>query len=80
MADYFPLVSRAVASLDPNTRERREAIYARAREALDRQLLSLDPPIAVADLARERLALSDTIAKVEAQYTRPAEPLLPAKP
>ena len=29
------------------------------------------------DLARERLALSDTIARVEAQYARPAEPLPP---
>ena len=82
MADYFPLVSRAVASLDPNTRERREAIYARAREALDRQLLSLDPPIPAADLARERAAIADCIARVEAQYQapRPITPPLPKTP
>lgn len=82
MADYFPLVSRAVASLDPNTRDRREAMYVRAREALDRQLLSLDPPISPTDLARERAALAETIARVEAQYAapRPITPPVPAKP
>lgn len=80
MADYFPLVSRAVSALDPNTRDRRNAIYARAREALDRQLLSLDPPIATVDLERERLALSDTIARVEAQFAPAASPLPPPAP
>ncbi|MCA0339417.1 MAG: hypothetical protein LCH61_09060 [Proteobacteria bacterium] len=79
MADYFPLVSRAVNALDPNTQERREAIYARAREALDRQLLSLDPPIAAADLERERAALTDTIARVEAQFQAP-RPITPPQP
>ncbi|HRK25557.1 MAG TPA: hypothetical protein PLQ11_11445, partial [Beijerinckiaceae bacterium] len=68
MADYLPLIQRAVAALDPNTRERREAIYARAREALNRQLLSLDPPIATVDLQRERNALDDTIRIVETAY------------
>lgn len=79
MADYFPLVSRAVASLDPNTKDRREAIYARAREALDRQLLSLDPPIPEVDLKRERAALADTIVRVEAQF-QPPRPITPPQP
>ena len=80
MADYFPLISRAVAALDPNTRERREAIYARAREALNRQLLSLEPPIAAADLQRERNVLDDTIRKVEDEYAPPAPVHEPAQP
>lgn len=74
MADYLPLISRAVSALDPNTRERREAIYARAREALNRQLLSLDPPIAAADLQRERNVLDETIRTVEAGF-QPATPV-----
>lgn len=69
MADYFPLISRAVAGLSPNTKEQREAIYARAREALTRQLTSLDPPIPEADLWRERNALEETVRRVEAEYT-----------
>lgn len=80
MADYLPLISRAVSALDPNTRERREAIYARAREALNRQLLSLDPPIAAADLQRERNVLDETIRTVEAGF-QPAPPTqAPAEP
>jgi hypothetical protein len=71
MADYFPLITRAVSALDPNTPERREAIYARAREALDRQLTSLDPPIPESDLRRERGALEATIRRVEQQFATP---------
>lgn len=78
MADYFPLISRAVAGLVPNSREAREAIYARAREALTRQLTNLDPPIPDADLWRERNALEETIRRVEAQY--PTAPPLTVRP
>lgn len=75
MADYFPLISRAVGALDPNTLERREVIYARAREALVRQLQSLDPPIAEPDLRREKNVLDETILRVEAAQT-PAQSAL----
>lgn len=83
MADYFPLISRAVSGLDPNTAERRLAIYARAKEALDRQLRSLDPPISTEDLARESAALDSAIARLEAQFAAPpvvAAPPPPAPP
>lgn len=78
MADYFPLISRAISALSPNTREAREAIYARARDALTRQLTNLDPPIPEADLWRERNALEETIRKVEVQF--PPLPRPEAKP
>ncbi len=80
MADYYPLIQRAVASLDPNTRERREAIYGRAREALNRQLLSLDPPIATVDLQRERNVLDDTIRRVEQEFAAAPAPLPETRP
>lgn len=78
MADYYPLISRAVSALDPNTLERRDAIYKRAREALDRQLLSLDPPIPESDLRRERGALEATIRRVETEFAPPPPPFRPA--
>ena len=78
MADYFPLISRAVEGLNPNTREVREQLYARAREALTRQLTSLDPPIPDADLWRERNALEETIRRVEAAQLQAPPPPPPA--
>jgi hypothetical protein len=34
MVDYFPVLDRAVAALNPNTKEARRALYDRARRAL----------------------------------------------
>jgi hypothetical protein len=44
MADYYPLISRAVAALDKNSGENRRAIYERARNALLAQLRGVTPP------------------------------------
>lgn len=69
MTDYRPLLSRAIAGLDPNTGEARRAIYDRARTALVNQLRGINPPLSEGDITRERLALEDAIRKVEAEAT-----------
>ena len=66
MADYTPLISRAVAALTENTGEARRAVYDRARTALIAQLRGMDPPLAEEHVTRERLALEEAIRKVEA--------------
>ena len=43
MADYHPLISRAVTGLDKNTGEGRRALYERARTALVTQLRGVEP-------------------------------------
>jgi len=87
MADYHPLIARAVESLDSSTGEARRALYERARAALVSQLRSIEPPLSEADITRERLALEDAIRKVEAESVRKARserptpaPLAPAPP
>ena len=45
MADFYPLLSRAIASLPDNTPEARQSLYERARSVLLSQLRSLDPPL-----------------------------------
>jgi len=70
MADYHPLVSRAVGGLDKSTGENRRALYDRARTALVNQLRSVEPPLDESDITRERLALEEAIRKVEAEAVK----------
>lgn len=80
MADYYPLLARAVAALPNSTRESRASIYERARKALLGQLRSLDPPVSPEHLEVESKALDDAIARLEAELAQePARPE-PARP
>jgi hypothetical protein len=74
MADYYPLIARAVTGLDKNTGENRRALYERARTALVNQLRSVKPTLDESDITRERLALEDAIRKVEADSVTRARP------
>jgi hypothetical protein len=68
MADYYPLIARAVSGLDPNASgESRRALYERARTALISQLRSVEPALTEAEITRERLALEEAVRKVEAE-------------
>src|SRR5580692_285612 len=82
MADYHPLIARAVDGLGTSTGEARRALYERARAALVAQLRSIEPALSEADITRERLALEDAIRKVEAETVRKAraEPRAAAPP
>src|SRR5262245_57054497 len=70
MADYYPLIARAVAGLDKSTGEARRALYDRARTALVTQLRGVDPSLTEGDITGERIALEDAIRKVEAEAAR----------
>ncbi len=67
MADYYPLLSRAVGGLSDSSAEARRSIYERARKALVGQLQAIQPPIAEADIARETDALDEAVARIEAE-------------
>ncbi len=72
MANYYPLIGKAVAGLEKNTGEARRILYERARNALVTQLRSVTPPLSESDITRERLALEEAIRKVEADAARRA--------
>jgi len=82
MADYRPLITRAVEGLGTSTAEARRTLYERARTALVAQLRGVKPPLSEAEITRERLALEDAIRKVEAESVRKwrTEPRPPATP
>lgn len=68
MADYHPLIARAVQGLPDPAPDMRAAVYDRARTALFAQLRSLDPPLSEEEFEAERHALESAIATVEAEY------------
>src|SRR5581483_8310560 len=82
MADYYPLIARAIAGLDPQAPgESRRALYERARAALIAQLRSVEPPLSESEITRERLSLEEAVRKVESEAaqrareaSRPADP------
>lgn len=70
MADYYSLLSRAIAALPQSAPETRQAVYERARKALFHQLRSIQPPVAEADIEAEGRALDEAIARLELEAVR----------
>lgn len=70
MANYQPLIAKAVAGLEKNTGEARRVLYERARNALVTQLRAVTPALSESDITRERLALEEAIRKVEGDAVR----------
>ena len=71
MADYYSLISRAVAALEINSFEERCAIYNRAHAAQSYQLGK--PPFNKADFDRQRSMLEDAISRVETEANEQAD-------
>jgi hypothetical protein len=77
MADFFPLISRAVSMLpDTATQSDRDAIYNKARAALERQLRSIEPALTEENIAKELGTLELSIAKVEGDFATPKNEVL----
>jgi len=70
MADYYPLLAKAVSALPSSDREQRTAIYERARKALVGQLKSITPPVEDSDIERESVALDAAIARLEEELAQ----------
>src|ERR1700748_2960646 len=73
MADYYPLIARAIAGLDPSAPgESRRSLYERPRAALIAQLRSVQPPLSESEITRERLSLEEAVRKVESEAAQRA--------
>jgi tetratricopeptide (TPR) repeat protein len=73
--DYYPLIARAVAGLDDNTRGARDAVYQRARAA---QRVHFDSVADRAEVLGEHHALEDAIRTVESEFTPLSRSIDPA--
>src|SRR5262249_7382194 len=84
MVDYYSILTRAVASLNPNTGEQRRALYDRARQTLADRLRAVDPSLSHTDLSTESAALEAAIERIESHIAgdlaKRAAPPRPANP
>ncbi len=92
MAEYYAVLSKAVASLEVNTAEARRAVYDKARNALIGQLKAIVPPLPTSEISRQRLELEEAIRRAEREATsaagaaptrtvvRPSQPAASAAP
>jgi len=80
MADYYPLLAKAVAGLPDPTAEARQAVYERARKALFGQLRTLDPPVPEDAIEREAQALERAVAQLETEIVARSIPETGAPP
>jgi hypothetical protein len=78
MADYYPLLAKAVAAQAQSDPEKRRAIYDRARKALLAQLRAIEPPIPDADIERESQALDDAVNRLENELGAAPEAVAPS--
>jgi hypothetical protein len=63
--DFYPVIARAIASLEQDTAEARQAVYDRARRVLREQVRDLEPALSPSERMDEMLALEEAIRKVE---------------
>jgi hypothetical protein len=67
MVDYYKIVQRSVAVLNPDTEATRQALYERARAALAKQLCLKTPPLPNDRIRAELAALEDAIKQIESE-------------
>jgi hypothetical protein len=67
MVDYYKIVQRSVAALNPDTEAARQALYERARAALAKQLCLKTPPVPNDSIRAELAALEEAIKKAEGE-------------
>ena len=67
MADYYPILARAVSRLAINNAQARQEVYERVRTVLAAELSRQDPQKSTLEILRERSSLETAIRRVEAE-------------
>jgi hypothetical protein len=67
MVDYYKIVQRSVAALNPDTEATRQALYERARASLAKHLCLKNPPVPNDNIRAELSALEEAVKKVESE-------------
>ena len=67
MADFCTILRDAIAGSKADNATNRAALYARAREALEKRLNSLSPPLSAEAQQQQREALEEAVRRIEAE-------------
>ena len=67
MADYYPILARAVCGLATNNAQTRHELYEHAREFLVAELRRRDPQISTSRIIGERVILETAILRLESE-------------
>ena len=67
MADYYPILARAVCGLTTNNAQTRHELYEHAREFLVAELRRRDPQISTSRIIGERVILETAILRLESE-------------
>ncbi len=73
MADYYSILKKTLSGLPKNTAENRQAVYGRARQAIDKQLRGLEPTPPEEAIARQMKLLEEAIETVESEFLSAAQ-------
>ncbi|MDJ0612468.1 MAG: hypothetical protein QNJ29_02250 [Rhizobiaceae bacterium] len=84
MADYYSILKKTIDGLPNNTPEVRQAVFRKARTAIETQLRGMSPTPSEQAIATQLRLLEDSILVVDAEYGTPApaasqpEPVAPS--
>jgi hypothetical protein len=67
MADYYPILARAVPRLATNNAQARQELYEHARKVLAAQLRRHDPQFSTPETISERIAFEAATLRLEAE-------------
>ena len=73
MADYYSILDKTISRLPENTVANRSLVFAKAREAIERQLRGLTPLPSEDAIARQMLSLENAISKIEVEQSFDAD-------
>ncbi|MEM9331790.1 MAG: hypothetical protein AAGA53_10720 [Pseudomonadota bacterium] len=83
MADYYSILNKTISGLDKNTPDVRQAVYAKARTAIENQLRRMDPPPGEDAIALQLKMLEEAIVVIDAEHvaaeTQPTPPPTPVE-
>ena len=78
MADYYSILKKTITGLPTNNQDSREAVYTKARTAIEARLNAMDPKPSEEAHARQMQLLEDAIVKLGGEFDIKLEPALEA--